>query len=60
MKNLPYAAIALAISLFSVGCADREPAHTSTTTTEETEVRQPVAPVQQTTTTETRSTAPAY
>ena len=55
MKNLPYATIALAISLFSAGCADREPAHTSTTTTEETEVHRPVTPVQQTTTTETRA-----
>jgi type IV pilus biogenesis protein CpaD/CtpE len=55
MKNISYSAIAIALSLFAAGCADKEPAHTSTTTTEQTEVRQPVTPVQQTTTTETRA-----
>ncbi|HWB61586.1 MAG TPA: hypothetical protein VG733_19040 [Chthoniobacteraceae bacterium] len=51
MKNLILVLIAAGGLSFLAGCADRdEHEHTSTTTTEETHVRQPVS---ETTTTET-------
>jgi len=57
MKNLIYATIAASALILMAGCAD-EPRHTSTTTTEETVVHRPVAPV--TTTTETTRSVQPY